>query len=47
MPTSVDCGGGRYTEDVSDEDGFFTCAVSVQHKVNIILQIVFIHVHKV
>ena len=40
MPTSVeslDASGylnGRYTEEGMDEDGFFTCAVSVQHKVS-------------
>jgi len=38
MPTSVeslDASGylnGRYAEEGMDEDGFFTCAVSVQHK---------------
>ena len=44
MPTSVeslDASGylnGRYAEEGMDEDGFFTCAVSVQHKVTYFLK---------
>ena len=41
MPTSVDSHeaagylgqAGKYAEQGVDQDGFFTCAVSVQHKV--------------